>query len=79
MFGWVNVGRQPSIRSPFAASSMRFSMSRMDSKYSSSFTLSPRLIFGFKLWESPRTASRMLRSSFRPVPSPIKRSNVRDG
>ena len=38
-------------------------MSRMDSRYSLSFSLSPRLILGLRLWESRRTSSRMLRSS----------------
>ena len=36
------------MRSSFDARSMRFSMSRIDSKYSVSLTLSPRLIFGLQ-------------------------------
>ena len=67
------------MRSSFDARSMRFSMSRIDSKYSLSLTLSPLLIFGLRLCESCRTSSRMLRSSVRPVPSPTRRSNARDG
>ena len=35
----------------------------IDSRYSLSFSLSPRLIRGRRLWESRRTSSRMLRSS----------------
>ena len=36
------------MRSSFAARSIRFSMSRIDSRYSLSFSLSPRLIFGLQ-------------------------------
>ena len=46
MLGFASVGRQPSSRSSFAARSIRFSISRTDSRYSSSFLRSPVLIFG---------------------------------
>ena len=79
MSGCVSVGRQPSIRSSFDARSIRFSMSRIDSKYSLSLCVVRELILGLRLFESCRTSSRMLRSSLRPVPSPTRRSNVREG
>jgi len=44
MSGCASVGRQPSMRSSFDAFSIRFSMSRIDSRYSPSFRLSSLLM-----------------------------------